>query len=545
MAAALPPWIPAFAGMTILRASLGLLGTAALAPTLADEEPKYGGTLTYMIPADAPPSFDGHRESTYATVHSVAPFYSVLLRVDPDNPADITHFVCDLCTELPQPTEDGSAYTFKIRRDVKFHDGSPLTAADIAASYNKIIFPTSGELSARSSNYLMVDKVEAPDPGTVVFHLKFATSAFLPALADPFNFIYKKEILDKNPRWYEKNILGSGPFKFVDYQVGQSIKGEKYRDYYHKGRPYLDGFTGIYADKQAVRVEAIRSDRAAIEFRSMPPAARDELVRALGDKIAVQEGDWNVASGVTPNHKRKPFGDPRVRRALTLAIDRWNGAPGLSRVAIVKTVGGIVFPGSPLAATREELDQIAGYWPDIEKSRAEARRLLKEAGAEGLSFELLNRNVDQPFKYVATWLIDEWSKIGLHVKQRVVPTGPWFEAMRNGDFDVVLEAPGHGMVNPLLDIQKALPATVDSENYGNYDDAQEVELYDKMLRETDLARQRALMRQFEKLVLDDQAHMIWVLWWHRIVPYRSYVKGFKIAPTHFINQDLATIWIDK
>ena len=253
----------------------------------------------------------------------------------------------------------------------------------------------------------MVDKVEAPDPGTVVFHLKFATSAFLPALADPFNFIYKKEILDKDPRWYEKNILGSGPFKFVDYQVGQSIKGEKYRDYYHKGRPYLDGFTGIYADKQAVRVKAIRADRAAIEFRSMPPSARDELVKALGDKITVQESDWNVASGVTPNHKRKPFDDPRVRRALTLAIDRWGGAPGLSKVAIVKTVGGIVFPGSPLAATREELEQIAGYWPDIEKSRAEARRLLKEAGAEGLSFELLNRNVDQPFKYVATWLIEQ------------------------------------------------------------------------------------------------------------------------------------------
>jgi peptide/nickel transport system substrate-binding protein len=533
-------WVTAsVAGMTLMVSAFLAI------PATAGEEPKGGGTLTYMIPADAPPSFDGHRESTYATVHSVAPFYSVLIRVDPDNPADITHFVCDLCTDMPQPSDDGRTYAFKIRRDVKFHDGSPLAAADVAASYNKIIFPTNGELSARSSNYLMVDKIEAADAAAVVFHLKFATSAFLPALADPFNFIYKKEILDKDPRWYERNILGSGPFKFVDYQVGQSIKGEKYWDYYHKGRPYLDGFTGIYADKQVVRVDAIRSDRAAIEFRSMPPAARDELVKAVGDKITVQESNWNVASGVTPNHKRKPFDDPRVRRALTLAIDRWHGAPGLSKVAIVKTVGGIVYPGSPLAANQQELEQIAGYWPDVEKSRAEAQRLLKEAGAEGLSFELLNRNVDQPFKYVATWLIDEWSKIGLHVKQRILPTGPWFEAMRNGDFDVVLEAPGHGMVNPLLDIQKALPATVDSENYGNYDDPQEVELYDKMLRETDPAVQRVLMRQFEKLVLDDQAHMIWVLWWHRIVPYRSYVKGFKIAPTHFINQDLATIWLDK
>jgi peptide/nickel transport system substrate-binding protein len=514
-------------------------------PATADEEPKYGGTLTYMIPADAPPSFDGHRESTYATVHSVAPFYSVLIRVDPVNPSVTTEFVCDLCTELPQPTDDGKTYTFTIRRDVKFHDGSPLTAADVAASFNKIIFPTDGMLSARASNYLMVDKVEAPDPNTVVFNLKFATSAFLPALADPFNFIYRKAILDKDPRWYEKNVLGSGPFKFADYQVGQSIKGEKNADYYHKGLPYLDGFTGIYADKQAVRVEAIRSDRAAIEFRSMPPAARDELVKALGDKVTVQESDWNVASAVTPNHKRKPFDDPRVRRALSLAVDRWHGAPAVSKIAIAKTVGGIVFPGSPLAATREELEQIAGFWPDIDTSRAEARRLLQEAGAEGLSFELLNRNVDQPFKYIATWLIDEWSKVGLHVTQHVVPTGPWFEAMRNGDFDLVLEAPGHGFVNPLLDVQKALPASVDSENYGNYDDLQEVDLYEKMLREIDPARQRALVRQFEKYVLDEQSHMIWILWWHRIVPYRSYVKGFRISPTHFINQDLAQIWLDR
>ena len=86
---------------------------------------------------------------------------------------------------------------------------------------------------------------------------------------------------------------------------------------------------------------------------------------------------------VTPNQKRKPFDDVRVRRALLLAIDQWNGAPALSKIANVHTVGGIVFPGSPLAATKEELQKLAGFWPDIEKSRAEARRLLKEAGAGG------------------------------------------------------------------------------------------------------------------------------------------------------------------
>jgi len=203
-------------------------GAAALAATPGEEEAgKRGGTLTYVIPADAPPSFDGHREGTFAMLHATAPFYSVLIRINPENPSSTTDFVCDLCTAIPQPTDDGKTYTFKIREGVKFHDGSPLTAADVAKSWQMIIDPPAGMRSPRQSWYEMVDKVEAPDPTTVVFRLKFATNAFLPALADPFTFIYKKEILDRDPRWYEKNILGSGPFKFTEYQTGQAIKGER------------------------------------------------------------------------------------------------------------------------------------------------------------------------------------------------------------------------------------------------------------------------------------------------------------------------------
>src|SRR3984893_18004996 len=106
---------------------------AALArPALAADTPKRGGILTYMIPADAPPSFDGHKESTFATVHAFAPFYSLLVRINPDNPSSTTDIVCDLCTEMPKPTDNGTVWTFKIRPGVKFHDSSPLTAADVA-----------------------------------------------------------------------------------------------------------------------------------------------------------------------------------------------------------------------------------------------------------------------------------------------------------------------------------------------------------------------------------------------------------------------------
>ena len=127
---------------------------------------------------------------------------------------------------------------------------------------------------------------------------------------------------------------------------------------------------------------------------------------------------------ITPNHQKRPFDDVRVRRALTLAIDQWRGAAALVKIAIVRRVGA---SSSRLAAGRNQGGAAADrrVLADIDKSRAEAKRLFKEAGAERLTFELLNRNVDQPYKYVAPSLIDEWSKIGLKVTQRVLPTGPF------------------------------------------------------------------------------------------------------------------------
>ena len=148
-----------------------------------------------------------------------------LIRINPLNPGSATDIVCDLCTEMPKPTDDGKTYTFKIRDDVKFHNGDKLTADDVAASLNKIAFPPQGTMSPRSTDFMMVKDIAAPDEHTVVIHLKFATSAFLPALADPYNWIYQKKMLDKDIHWYEHNIMGSGPFKFVSYDVGPGDQG--------------------------------------------------------------------------------------------------------------------------------------------------------------------------------------------------------------------------------------------------------------------------------------------------------------------------------
>ena len=125
----------------------------------------------------------------------------------------------------------------------------------------------------------------------------------------------------------------------------------------------------------------------------------------------------------------------------------------------------------------------------------------------------------------------------------MLPSGPWIAAERAGDFSVVLQANCHSVVDPLADVTPYLPAS--NENYGNYKDEKADELYDQALHETDLAKQKQLMWQFAKRIMDDEAHKIMVLWWYRIVPYRSYVKGWKISPSHYVNQDLANVWLDK
>ncbi|HET7854559.1 MAG TPA: ABC transporter substrate-binding protein [Candidatus Methylomirabilis sp.] len=511
----------------------------------AAETPRRGGILTFVV-SEEPSSYDGHREDTFAMLHWTRPFYSVLIRENPANPASPTDFVGDVALEVPEPTDGGKKYTFRLRKDAKFWDGQPVTAHDVVASFKKIIFPPEGVVSTRKAFFSMVDKVSATDDTAVVFELKYPSSAFIPALANPFNYLYSAKKLAQDVRWYEKNILGSGPFIFVKHERGQFLEGKRNPNYHYKGQPYLDGFRAVLAKQQSEREKAIREGEAMIDFRGFPPRSRDIFVRALGDQITVQESDWNCVLLVTPNHRTKPFDDPRVRRALTLAIDRWGGSQDLSRVAIVKTVGGVVFPGHPLAATRMELQQIAGYWPDLGKSRAEARWLLHEAGVpEGFSFKFNVRDVDQPYKIVGSWLVTQWQSIGLMPEQSVQAGGPFLKALRNpaSGYQVSIDFNCQAVVNPPLDVSKFISRERSDINYANYNDEVLDSLFDKMNRTTDAAEQRRLMRQFERRVLDEQAHMFVTLWWYRIVPHRSIVKGWMISPSHYLNQDLATVWL--
>ncbi|MEW6689544.1 MAG: ABC transporter substrate-binding protein, partial [Pseudomonadota bacterium] len=372
--------------MKNLRSLFVLVAAAGLALPMAAEsqQPRSGGELVFPVPSE-PPSYDGHREETFGLIHPFAPFYNTLLRVDPNDKSGTKPYPSLAQSWTVSP--DGKTYTFKLVKGVKFHDGSEMTSKDVKASYDKIIFPPPGVGSTRKGQYANVAAVEAPDAGTVVFKLKAPSGSFMASLLSPYNFIYKADILAKDMHWYEKNVMGTGPFTFVEHVKGSHVVGKKNSSYWDKGKPYLDGFRAVFMRESAAQVAAVRGERAHIQFRSFTPKDRDNLKAALGDKITVQESAWDCILMAAINHEKKPFDDKRVRRALTLALDRHEGSKALSQIAIVKSVAGVQVPGTPYATPPEELNKLAGYWTDAEKSRAEARKLLKEAGVpEGFSF---------------------------------------------------------------------------------------------------------------------------------------------------------------
>ena len=534
----------AFRRGTLLSCTLAASAAVALAsPAGAAETPVRGGILNYVVGSKIP-SYDGHQETTFGMIHPIAPFYSLLIRINPENPQSTTDFVCDVCEGKWETSKDGLSYTFNIRKNVKFHDGTPLTAADVKATLDKIIFPPEGIPSSRKAWYSEVASVETPEKYKLVVKMKRRLPAIIPALASPFNFIYSKKDLDTHGYdWHKTHINGTGAFKFVQHQPGAFVEGKRNEDYYIEGRPYLDGFKAISAPKMSVRLQAIRGGRAGIEFRGFPPKARDDLVAAMGDKIRVQESDWNNIMGAVPNQKIKRFSDPRVRKALALALNRQGTIKYLSKIAIVKTIGGIVFPGHRLEAKKEWLEKLPGYGHDIKAARAEAKKLLKEAGQSALKVTLWNRAVDQPYKIIGTWYVDQWRKTGIEADQKVVPSGPWYAGLRKTkDFDVSIDFNSQTVINPTIDVSKFLCDA--GNNYSNCQDKKTSDLYFAMLYETDQEKQYKNMRAFEKHVLDDTAQFIPAFWWYKINPHRTYVKGWKIAPSHYLNQQLDTVWID-
>src|SRR5919201_1221823 len=149
-----------------------------------------------------------------------------------------------------------------------------MTSRDVKASYERIVNPPEGVVSARKQSYGAIASIEAPDARTIEFKLKYVSPAMLSLFASPWNYIYSAAALEKDPRFPEKNILGTGPFTFVEYVNGSHWVGKRFEDYWDKGKPYLDSFRALFIRETATQEAAVRGERAHIEFRGFTPQAR-------------------------------------------------------------------------------------------------------------------------------------------------------------------------------------------------------------------------------------------------------------------------------
>ena len=210
----------------------------------------------------------------------------------------------------------------------------------------------------------------------------------------------------------------------------------------------------------------------------------------------------------------------------------------------MKSVAGVQVPGTPYATPPAELEKLAGYSHDIAKSRAEAKRLLKEAGVPGnFSFSLKNRNVPMPYEPVAIWLVDQWRQVGLQARHDFIESTKWEADLRDGNYEVAVDTQCSYAVDPDLDLYKFQSMGISGNNYGRYVDKTLDDLYQKQSRALDAEERRKYVRDFERRLLDEEAHYAYTLQWHRIIPHSAKLRGWTVTPSHFVNNQLDGVWL--
>ncbi|MDP2953064.1 MAG: ABC transporter substrate-binding protein, partial [Chloroflexota bacterium] len=344
------------------------LGPTPAAPATAGEQPKYGGVLKRNL-QEGPGRLDMHQSVSYRDSQPLAAIYNLLVKIDA---GDATKVIPDLAQSW-EVSSDGKVYTFRLAQGVQWHDGQPLTSADVKASFDRIVFPPKGVFSPRQAYYAALDKIEAPDAQTVKFTLKRPQPSFVFMLAVPFSVIYPKHLLDKQVDLM-LSPMGTGPFRFKEHIRGVSFTIEKNPNYFKKGRPYLDGMIGYVIPDPGASEAALKTkqvDMIAPGHPTLAPAVRAAIKSAFPE-IVVKVQPVVVLNSFIPNFEKKPWSDIRVRKAVMLTTDQ-RAAIDVAKLGDAAK-GGFMSPG-PWSIPLPELEKLPGFGKPTEQDLAQAKKL--------------------------------------------------------------------------------------------------------------------------------------------------------------------------
>jgi ABC-type transport system substrate-binding protein len=508
----------------VIASRLPAPGAAAAQDATLKPDPaaKRGGTLRYAV-HNAPAHFDVHQSGTVANIGPQSPMYDTLLR---RSPRDGQTIIPDLAWKW-DITPDNKKYTFHLRKGVKFHDGADFTAEDVKATFDRIARPPKGVVIPRTPLFATVGEIVVVDPHTIEFRMtEPRPKAFmLGAFASGWNIIVRKKTLDENHGNLRQVMAypGTGPFKHVSRKDKEVWIMERNPNYWNKGLPLIDKLE-IYHFLPFTPELGASFLSGRVDYARLLDPVTWRKAKEMQGATASSFNQSVIQAFWTNMQKNKAFTDPRVRRAIHLAMDRHTLVEVVKDTAPMQ-VGGFVYPFHEMSTPRADLEKKLGYQKDVKPAVQEARRLMKEAGYGGGI-----KNLDFVVRDIPTfklWAVAIQAMLKEHINVesnlRVVQTSVWFDEAQAGNFDLAISAIVSTLMDP-SDIFSAWYGKDGPQNYSRWTNPAFHDIANQVERELDDSKRRTLVRKAED-ILENDPPLIPVAYEQIYDAYYNKVKG--------------------
>jgi len=527
---------------TAILAGIALL--LALAPIRPAAAQKAGGVLKVYF-FDSPASMSIHEESTIAGQGPMMGVFNNLVMYDQSVPqSGMKSVVPDLASAWSWD-EAGTELTFKLRRGVKWHDGKPFTARDVKCTWDLLQGKASETLrvNPRKEWYRNLDTVLVKADDEVTFKLKRRQPAFVALLASGFSPVYPCHVPAAEMR---RRPIGTGPFKFVEFKPNELIRVARNPNYWKPGRPYLDGIEYTIIKNPSTGVLSFVAgtvDMTSPYFLQVPMLAD---VKAQAPQATCVLVSTNVQRNVMINREAVPFNKPELRRAVAMTLDRPAFIDTLTQGK--GSIGGVLLapPEGVWGMPADLMQKLPGYDPDVAKNRAEARKIMEEAGygpGNRLKLKVSTRNI-APYRDPAVILLDQLKRIYIDAELELLDTTAWYPKVRRRDYSIGANLTGNGIDDPDQTFYENYACNSES-NYDGYCNPKIDELFDQQSMEIDQEKRKKMVWDIERRLAEDVARP--VLYHSRSgTCWQPYVKNYVPMINSIYNGlRMEDVWLDK
>jgi peptide/nickel transport system substrate-binding protein len=531
---------PASGGATKAPAPAGAPTQAPAAVAKDAGTPRPGGNLQFLARI-TPPNL-AYYGGGFAMFVLGNPVYDLLLSVDLSDPKIDYRSSEKLLPRLAERWDvqpDGLGYTFHLRRGVKWHDGSPFTAQDVAATFTYIKESPKG--SNERGIIASVASFQAADDFTFKVTMSQPDPDFLQNLALITNAvrIHPKHLLEK-PEQLEQTMIGTGPFKLESNDLSKATVYVKNPDYWEQGKPYMDRLTIRHRLDRAAEAAAFAARQLDIIYP--PDKAVLEVTRASAPGVEFGPVIQDLGPTLIPNQTKPPFNDVRVRRAIHLALDRFAMNQALSLGDGLINPPGVWGNKSGWAIPQEELLKMPGFRQQKEQDLADAQKLLADAGlASGLRTSLIYPQTFSTAPKTAEVAAESLRKIGVTLDLQPQEDAVWLKNQNEGNYDICFVT--NFNATPVRQWRNILHSKGALNKAGINDPALD-QLIDNQGKEVDVAKRRQMWLDVQKILLE-QLYVIPAVEQANYAAWQPWVKDLRYALSANITMPASqNIWLD-